>query len=351
VIKNETQVSGVTQIGKPMRQRVRISAGDLVVSETLLGSPLPLVLRPATSDVQLLDWAKENLGFIETNLARYGGILFRGFGVSSMALFEKFAESTSRGGLLEYVYGSTPRHRISGSVYTSTEYPADQIIPFHNEMSYSRAWPMKIWFCCLQTAQSGGETPIADSAQVFEQIHPEVKAMFAERGVMYVRNYGAGPDLSYRQAFGTDDRDAIEKFCRNAGIECEWKSNGGLRSRQRCQAIAVHPVIGKTVWFNQAHLFHISSLPPALSSELLAEFGEEGLPRNAYFGDGGTIEKSVLDHIREVYERARIQFLWEEGDILMLDNMLVAHARSTYTGERRVVVAMAEQNSSVTGHP
>jgi alpha-ketoglutarate-dependent taurine dioxygenase len=346
-MKEETLPTGTDGIGKRTRQRVRISSNTLVVSESLPGcGSLPLVLKPAAADVQLLDWARANHDFLEGNLLRHGAILFRGFNVGSMALFERFAELTSRGGLLDYVYGSTPRHRIAGSVYTSTEYPADQVIPFHNEMSYSRSWPMKIWFCCLKAAPGGGATPIADSARVFEMMDPEIRALFAERGVMYVRNYGAGPDLSYRQVFGTENRDEIEKFCRNAEIEYEWKSDGGLRTRQKCQAIAVHPVTGQTVWFNQAHLFHISSLNPALSEELLAEFGEEGLPRNAYYGDGARIEAAVLERVREAYGRARVEFPWEEGDILMLDNMLVAHGRSSYQGERKVVVAMAEQHGS-----
>ena len=71
-------------------------------------------------------------------------------------------------------------------------------------------------------------------------------------------------------------------------------------------------------------------------------FSEEDLPRNVYYGDGSPIEDSVMDEIREVQDRAAVRFPWREGDLLMLDNMLAAHARSPYVGARKVVVALGE---------
>jgi alpha-ketoglutarate-dependent taurine dioxygenase len=84
------------------------------------------------------------------------------------------------------------------------------------------------------------------------------------------------------------------------------------------------------------------SLDPDLREFLLEELGEAGLPRNAYYGDGSPIEDEVLDEIREVYRRSTVIFSWQEGDVLMLDNMLIAHGRQPYTGSRKVVVGMAE---------
>jgi alpha-ketoglutarate-dependent taurine dioxygenase len=330
-------------IGERRRKVMRVSSENLVQMETLPGlGSLPLVIRPAISQMKLVEWVKNNVDLIESQLLVHGAILFREFGIHEVAMFEAFAAATSIGGLLDYKYGSTPRSRISGGIYTSTEYPADQIIPFHNEMSYSRAWPMKIWFCCLKSTPEGGATPIANSARVFEGINAEIRARFIEHGVMYVRNYGSGLDLSCEQVFGTADRNEIENFCRDAGIECEWEGSR-LTTRQKCQAVAAHPKTGKTVWFNQAHLFHISSLDQAVASELLAELGEQNLPRNAYYGDGATIEPEALAEIRNAYQREAIRFDWEEGDVLMVDNMQVAHGREAYMGERRIAVAMAEQ--------
>ena len=121
--------------------------------------------------------------------------------------------------------------------------------------------------------------------------------------------------------------------------------DGELRTRQTCQAVAVHPVTGDNVWFNQAHLFHISNLQAEVRESLLDIVDEEDLPRNVYYGDGSAIEDEVLAQIRAVLDECAISFPWQEGDVLMLDNMLSAHARSPFEGPRKVIVAMAEGHS------
>src|SRR5215510_5554268 len=97
------------------------------------------------------------------------------------------------------------------------------------------------------------------------------------------------------------------------------------------------------VWFNHATFFHISTLESSTREVLLGGLEEEDLPANTYYGDGSPIEHSVLKEIREAYRREMVSFAWQEGDILMLDNMLVAHGRNPYVGRRRILVAMAEQ--------
>jgi alpha-ketoglutarate-dependent taurine dioxygenase len=324
------------------RREVTLSTEGLVTTECLPGGgPLPLVVRPAVKDVNLADWAAANRESVAARLLAHGGLLFRGFNLRGVSEFERLIRVVS-GRPLEYTYRSTPRTQVSGNIYTSTEYPAEHSIPLHNEMSYARDWPMSIWFFCRKTAEVGGETPIADSGKVFDRIAPEVRERFASKGVMYVRNYGGAIDLPWQQVFNTESRQAVEEFCCSAGIEFEWQGDNRLRTRQRCQGVAAHPPTGRSVWFNQAHLFHVSSLEPGVRDSLLKEFGEEGLPRNAFYGDGSPIESSALEQIRQAYHLEEVVFPWQEQDILMLDNMLVAHGRTPYAGPRSVVVGMAE---------
>jgi len=330
-------------IGK--RKPISISPTELVKVELLQpGQPLPLVLQPTVDGVNLVTWAANNREWLETQLLQHGGILFRNFQVG-IAEFEQLIQAIS-GDLLEYSYRSTPRTQVSGNIYTSTEYPAAQFIPLHNEMAYSRNWPMKIWFFCVQAAKQGGATPIADSRKVFDRIDPKIKQRFQQQQVMYVRNYGGNIDLPWQTVFQTADKSEVEKYCRQVGIEFAWGSDDRLRTRQVCQAIATHPKTGETVWFNQAHLFHISSLPPDVQQSLLTAFSEEDLPRNTYYGDGSPIENAVLDAIREIYQQESITFPWQDGDLLMLDNMLAAHGRKPFVGPRKVVVGMAEPFSN-----
>lgn len=306
------------------------------------GTALPLVIRPAVDGVNLTTWATNNQELIVTHLLKHGGILFRDFDVRSAAEFEQFIRAISTE-LLEYTYGSTPRSHVSGNIYTSTEYPADQVIPLHNEMAYSRNWPMKIWFFCMTAAKKGGETPLADSRRVFERIDPKIRERFMQKKVMYVRTYRHNLDLPWQTVFQTTSKTAVETYCRYADISFEWQEGDRLVTRGVCQAVATHPGTGEMVWFNQAHLFHLSSLEAEVRQSLLSMYKQEELPRNAYYGDGSPIEASVLDEIREAYRQEAVSFPWQETDILMLDNMLVAHGRAPFVGQRKIVVGMAEE--------
>ncbi|WP_144161841.1 TauD/TfdA family dioxygenase [Paraburkholderia sp. BCC1885] len=270
----------------------------------------------------------------------YGGVLLRGFAALGVAGFDRLVSGFGQP-LLSYEFGSTPRSKIERSVYSSTEYPADQWIDQHNEQSYTLSWPASIWFHCDIAAEKGGATPVADSRLVYQRLDPALRRRFAERRIMYVRNYGNGLDLPWEQVFGTEERDKVEQYCRANQIDYEWLDDGeALRTRQVCQSELRHPVTGETVWFNQAHLFHVSNLPLAVREALLEVVDDDRLPRNTFFGDGTPIETAMLDEIRAAYRDTMLSFDWQAADTLVLDNLLMSHGRAPFAGKRRVLVAM-----------
>jgi len=320
---------------------VALPQGELIKTEYLHPDELfPLVAKPAVADVDLADWAKNNREFIEAKLLQHGGILFRGFTGPVVSAFEQFALSICSELFGEY--GDLPREGVSGKVYGSTPYPADKAILFHSESSHLHRWPMKIWFFCVQPAQQGGETPIVDCRKIYQLLDPKLREKFAQKQIMYVRNYTDGLDVSWKDFFQTEDKSVVEEYCRQAGMEFEWKAGNNLRTRKIRPAIAKHPKTKEMVFFNQLPLHHISCLDAATRASLLSVFGEENLPRNVYYGDGTPIEDSVMEEIQAVYAQAAVSFPWQAGDILMLDNMLAAHSRNPFIGSRKIVVAMGE---------
>jgi alpha-ketoglutarate-dependent taurine dioxygenase len=317
-------------------------AGEELVRTRYLedGQTLPLVVEPATDDVDLADWARNNAARVESQLHQHGAVLFRGFRLRSVAEFEAAALALCP--QLFGDYGDLPREEMGSKVYGSTPYPHDQAILFHNESSHLHQWPMKIHFFCVRAAERGGETPIVDCRRLYELLDPRLRELFARKGLTYVRNFTKQLDVSWQKFFHTTERAVVEERCRREGIEFEWKGADGLRTRQHCRAVARHPRTGEHVFFNQIQLHHVHSLDPAVRASLLSLFGEQDLPRHVYFGDGSPIDASIVEEVTDLCWRTASKFPWQEGDLLMLDNMLVAHARNPFEGERKIVVAMGE---------
>ena len=339
-----SEAPSLKSLGAVRRRAITVSSEALVRFGSLPAGDLPLLVEPAAPGVDLAAWAASNRPLLEEKLLRHGGILFRGFDLQGPEDLSKVIRGVS-GDLLEYRERSSPRTQVQGNVYTSTDYPADQPIFLHNENSYQKEWPQKIFFLCRQAPPEGGETPIADCRKVLARIAPEIRERFAERRWMYVRNFGDGFGLSWPTVFQTTDRQAVEEHCREKGIRAEWKEGGRLRTRAVRSALTRHPKTGEPIWFNHATFFHVSTLEPSVREALLAEFADAELPANTYYGDGSPIEPEVMEHLRAAYHAETVSFRWQKGDLLMLDNMLVAHGRAPYSGPREILVGMAEPMS------
>ncbi|MGW6912670.1 TauD/TfdA family dioxygenase [Kitasatospora sp. NPDC054939] len=292
-------------------------------------------------------WAERHRDLLDARVTSAGACLLRGFDVPDETVFSRFVRVFGEE-LNEYTYRSTPRTKV-GDVYTSTEYPAGEVIPQHNEMAYTSTWPERLWFWSAIAATAGGETPLADSHAVYRAIPAEVRERFERHGVRYVRNYRTGLGVSWQDTFPGMDRAAIERFCAERDITVEWLEGGSsLRTTETCQAVTTHPRTGQVLWMNQAHLFHVSNLNEATRLALLELMAEEDLPRNAYYGDGSPIPDADLAAVRAAYDAHTLAFPWQPGDLLMIDNLTLSHGRKSFEGPRKVLVAMTGSLSSRT---
>ena len=150
--------------------------------------------------------------------------------------------------------------------------------------------------------------------------------------------------ITWQEVFHTLNRNEAEDYCRKSEIDYEWIDGNTLRTHQVRNVIARHPLTLEPVWFNHATFFHKSTLEePVL--ELLNEFySDDVLPFNTYYGDGSEIESATVETLKDAYENEKVIFDWEEGDVLVLDNLLCSHGREPYTGERQILTIMAESN-------
>jgi alpha-ketoglutarate-dependent taurine dioxygenase len=304
------------------------------------GTGLPIVLTPTGPINDLPGWIDAHRDELETWLARHGAILFRNFGLPGPAAFEAFAEAISPA--LYGEYGDLPKKEGGRNTYRSTPYPERQMILYHNESSHLSRWPRRQFFFCELASVTGGATPIVDCREMLRQLPAQLVDTFERKQLMYVRTFTRGLDVPWREFFDTDDRRAVEARCEAAGVQYEWLPNDELQTRTVCPAVIVHPLTGERSFFNQVQLHHIACLAPDVRMDLLDMVGLARMPRHAYFGDGSAISDDAIALIGAAYERCAVRFDWRAGDVLVLDNMLVAHARDPYQGPRKIVVAMSE---------
>jgi alpha-ketoglutarate-dependent taurine dioxygenase len=323
------------------KRRAIQSSAEMVHIGPLFDAERPPAAILCAEPLELSTWVKENVSLIGSLLRQQGAILFRGFLAEGQRQMENFNRAIDLE-LMNYMEGATPRRALGNNVYTSTEFPPDQSIALHNENSYVMSWPMALVFCCVVAPEDRGETPIADVRRVLARISPGIRRRFEDKGYMLVRNFSEHLSLPWRNSFHVSAREELESYCRGARVEPIWKGDDRLMTRQVRPAVARHPRTHEEVWFNHIAFWHVSSLTPGIREALVRDFSEEGLPFNTYYGDGSRIEDEVVEELRQAYEDETVCFPWKRGDLLLVDNMLVAHGRSPYSGPRRIIVSMGE---------
>ncbi|WP_181919648.1 TauD/TfdA family dioxygenase [Alkalilimnicola ehrlichii] len=313
--------------------------GAVAQARSQAEKPFPFMVEAAGRE-SLTDYIASAKPMIERLLVEHGAILFRGFAVSEATDFSA-ALAQLEPNILTYTERSSPRTAVAEKVYTSTDHPAHQKIAMHSEQSYTLNWPCLISFFCRKKAASGGNTPIADNRKILSALSEPLRSKFLEYGVMYRRVYTPGLGIDWRTAFQTEDKATVEAFCESRGISLTWEDDDRLRTTQLRSAFQKHPVTGELVWFNHALFFHVTSLEPGLAEALIDAVGLQNVPTNTCFGNGEAFSADDLALLRGAVDEATVEFDWQGGDILLLDNMLSQHGRDSFTGEREVLTLMA----------
>ena len=303
---------------------------------------------PSTSVASLLEvetddpvaWAAKHRELVRTAVLEQGWIRVRGLGLRDAdqvgATFRQLAD-----GLMIERETFAPRRSHGDGIYSSSKWPANQPMCMHHERSYALEYPARMLFACLTPPTAGGATGVADSNAVLGALPAELVEHFEREGWMLVRNYNEDIGASLDDAFGTDDRSTIERYCRANAIEFEWQPDGGLRTRQRRDAIVRHPVTGTRCWFNQIAFLSEWTIDPEVREFLVDCYGADALPFTTHFGDGEPIGEDVVALLNELYEAHTVREPWQAGDLLVVDNIRTAHSREAYEGPREVLVGMA----------
>jgi alpha-ketoglutarate-dependent taurine dioxygenase len=308
--------------------------------EVELAAGRPPVLR-AEAGGDAPSWAAEHRDGLRAVVAEHGSVMVRGLELRDPAeigaVFRRLAS-----GLMTEREAFASRRTYADGVYSATKWPPNQPMCMHHELSYTLEFPGLLLFACLSPPTAGGATGVADSPTVLDALPAELVERFEREGWLLTRSYNDEIGASFAEAFGTEDRGAVERYCRANAIQFEWQPDGGLRTRQRRSAVVRHPVTGQRCWFNQIPFLNEWTIAPEVREYLVDVYGADGLPFNTRFGNGDPIGQDVVELLNKVYEDHTAREPWQAGDLLVVDNVRTAHSREPFEGPREVLVAMAD---------
>ncbi len=339
---------------------------------------LPFVLEPQGDDSAeaLSARLSRDPNEIRALLLRHGAIRMRGFRIDTPQAFEQVARAIAPGLQSNYL-GTSPRVALTPHVFTASELPPHYPIPQHAEMSFVPNPPSHLFFWAMRANDGfGGEPPLVALRRVARDLDAAVRDRFERLGLRIVRHYG-GPEgggkfnpfqlKRWDEMFGTTDRDEALAKAKSAGFQADWTPGGKLRITSTQPAFAAHPATGEVAWFNHSQVFHpaaasleyrrIAQRPYALHDRIryraLGLFagllaGVQGLlltddsrAMDCTYGDGTPITEDDLAAVVDAIWRSLVIEPWRTGDVVAIDNRLVAHGRMPYRGPRDIAVAWA----------
>jgi alpha-ketoglutarate-dependent taurine dioxygenase len=286
-------------------------------------------------------WVRAHRDKLRSAVGEHGAVLVRGLGIADLTQATAVSKLLADR-LMSEREGFAPRDTYDEGVYSSAKWPPEQPMCMHNEVSYALEVPRLLIFSCLTAPRSGGATAVSDSRAVLADLPPELAERFARTGWLLTRSFNDMVGVPWSEAFGSADRTEVQAYADRQRIELAWGDDDSLRTRQHRHAVVRHPGSGERCWFNQIAFLNEWTMEPAVREYLVAEFGPDGLPFNTFFGDGAPLDETIVTAVNDVYERHTVREPWQAGDLMLVDNVAMAHSREPYEGDRDVVVAMAD---------
>jgi alpha-ketoglutarate-dependent taurine dioxygenase len=299
----------------------------------------PLVMTPKNASMDIADWCVDNKDQLLEKLTKHGALLFRGFDFNNIDVLEKTVH-TILGELVNYIDRNSMRSAIKGNIFTASDAKGELNIPLHCESSFTNNWPSRIFFFCHKPSEIGGEMPLANVNRVFSRLSPDITNVFLRKKVMYIRNFV--DENIWKYVFQVNSKDELDTFSKQNNIKIEWLNEKKFRATQVRPAILKHPVTKENIWFNQVENFYTKK---RVIDRLNPFYSGKKLWRSSYFGDGADIPAAVIEKIRDAYDKETLLLKWEKNDLLILDNMKIAHGRRPFQGEREIWTGMSQMTS------
>ncbi|EXJ89959.1 hypothetical protein A1O3_03026 [Capronia epimyces CBS 606.96] len=331
-------------------------------SRSVHGNAFPLGIRVKEGhQFQDIDAAVRRIeelaqtGLFDGLLQSHGTILFRGFPVKTASDFSKFVKAFRLPQPHREIGLSGKRTTINDAVKTANEEPPDVKFYYHSEYGRSAHFPGVLFFFSEIVPEQGGQTPLLSSLELYDRLRAEMpefahdletkvspSSLFAASGKIELNN-------SRQDSYGFDiqagdsldvQRSKVEAVLKqDLQAEAEWQPNGALHVLQKLPAIRRIQSTGKATFFNGfAGVYGRARDNDALKSPYRGLDGKYHLPTT--YGDGSPIPTAYLDRLLDLSDEIGFLVPWEAGDVALIDNYTVQHARSPWVGKRSLLVSL-----------
>ncbi len=324
------------------------------------------------------------------DIATHGAILLRGFDVRSPLDFQR-AVLGIRGmrGMNEVMMSEAGRTVVEGTqfvLYTNTNYKTGGTVDppnFHTENYFVPDVPRFIAFCCLTPSWLGGETGLVNTARIYSDLPPRLQAQLEQRPVTVseyrltdvASRYDRSPeqvrDFCARVGLPLVTRGGVEHIVVSKPVVIEHPATheralvinfGGELGRVGLAAratAAFTPDYGGVPWI--IHRFHWKH--PSVIQNLALLGGLVYRPRSSWGYLGfkvGTLfrkpqpapsrravegtqsladvfaDRQDVELLARAMRRRYSSFAWKAGDVLIIDNLKMAHAGMPGFGPRNL---------------
>lgn len=314
----------------------RVSTEDLVESTTVQDGRLHVITARGASD--LADWVSHNKQHVMDLYTQTGAVLFRGFSVSRQAEFEPLVRIFS--GDQPYMVEDQNSHN---------QFVTDgEDVWYHNDYCDRAKWPRFLVFWCELTNASGGQTPFVDCARVHRELPERIRERFESRGWILQRRFHPGIGVDANGYFKTTDADEIRRQLTILdAFDERWDGDVLTGFSVRFAPSFTHPALGEKVWGNNITFSNIAMVEKTIREQLLSDYSLDDLPVNTFWGDGTPISGEDIATLRDIYLANEVCFDWQQGDVLVLDNMRCVHGRRPILAPQRVNVGVCEFHTRI----
>ncbi|KAJ5708773.1 hypothetical protein N7493_010107 [Penicillium malachiteum] len=237
-------------------------------------------------------------------------------------------------------------------VVATNDGPPTDIITWHNEYGVCPSHPHYVVFFCEKPPPSGEETPGTSSLAVYDRLKkecPELLEQSAKKVYTYKFHHTAVQTRGLVGGNGVFSPTAFGPVDESLPVEQQRKFTGGLDITHRVTGIRMHPTRNVPSYFNaMANRWAYANKyntwePPYTASK---EDGTEQTfwpPMFSGMEEDKVIPKEWMDKAGEIQNEFVSTVAWEAGNVMVIDNFAVQHARLPWEGHRTVLASFWDE--------